>query len=407
MKGLFLIHIFFIATLSFNGFGQTRPISFNPKIEFWDTQKKGTNFFNAKPTSEWFESAAAANIKFIRFTYAKWEGEKRDFLLGDADNFIGIVEADFRKLLHYLNIADSLEIKVVLTPISLPGARWVQNNNGQRDGRLWTEDKYQEQAAQFWQELAKRLKNHPAIVGYNIKNEPHPEVYFGKHSFWDRDLRQWYQTMKGSPADLNRFYKKMVSSIREVDSETPIILESGLYATPWAFDYLEKIDDPNIIYSFHMYEPYNYTTFKLNNNQYNYPGTVPVGEKKPVFNMDKNSLKTFLEPVNEWAVQNKVPSNQIWAGEFGCSRKVQGAANYLSDLIEIFNEHGWHWSFYSFREDVWDDMDYELGTEKVNWKYWEYAEKNILHEKYMEIYGQVKRNSLWQVIEKELSKQEK
>jgi hypothetical protein len=27
------------------------------------------------------------------------------------------------------------------------------------------------------------------------------------------------------------------------------------------------------------------------------------------------------------------------------------------------------WAFYSFREDSWDG-NYELGSEKVNWKYW-------------------------------------
>ena len=113
------------------------------KILFWDTQQKGTNYFNAVPAREWFESAAAANIKFVRLTYEKWKGAERDFLIGNVDDYKGIVESDFQQLVNVLDIADSLNIKIVLTPISLPGARWVQSNNGVRDGRLWKEVKYQ------------------------------------------------------------------------------------------------------------------------------------------------------------------------------------------------------------------------------------------------------------------------
>jgi endoglucanase len=64
---------------------------------------------------------------------------------------------------------------VVITMLSLPGSRWKQNNNDQDDLRIWNEKDYQRQAAVFWQELALKLKDHSAVVGYNILNEPHPE----------------------------------------------------------------------------------------------------------------------------------------------------------------------------------------------------------------------------------------
>jgi hypothetical protein len=376
------------------------------KTDFWEKQQKGTNYFNANPTREWFESAATANIKFVRLTYEKWKGAERDFLIGNADEYKGIVESDFQKLISVLDIADSLNIKIVLTPISLPGARWVQSNNRVRDGRLWKEEKYQEQTSRFWRDLADRLKKHPAIVGYNIQNEPHPEVFFKNPSFWKNELIDWYQNVKGTPADLNLFYSKVIKAIRETDKETPVIVESGLYATPWAFEYLEKINDPNIIYSFHMYEPYNFTTQKINNGQYQYPGKVPVEDLGSDFDMNKTSLKEFLNPVVDWAKKNNIPTNRIWAGEFGCSRKVEGVEKYLSDLIEIFNENGWHWSFYSYREDVWDSMDYELGTETPYYKYWEYYEKETLNLHYKEIYENVKNNPIWPVFQKEFSKKE-
>ena len=108
----------------------------------------------------------------------------------------------------------------------------------------------------------------------------------------------------------------------------------------------------------------------------------------------------------DWAKKNNIPANRIWAGEFGCSRKVKGVEKYLSDLIEIFNENQWHWSFYSYREDVWDSMDYELGTETPYHKYWEYYEKETLNLHYNENYGNVKNNPIWPVFQKEFNKNE-
>jgi len=336
----------------------------NTKISFWDKQQKGANFFNAVPTREWFEAAAASNIKLVRLTYEKWKGAERDFLIGNVDDYKGIVEADLQKLVSVLDIADSLDIKIVVTPISLPGARWAQSNNRVKDGRLWKDFKYHEQTCRFWHDFAQRLKDHPAVVGYNIQNEPHPEIFNGKNSFWKNDLPEWYETIKGTPADLNLFYRNVIAAIRQVDNKTPIVVSPGLYATPWTFNYLEKIDDPNVVYSFHVYEPYQFTTFRLNDGKYKYPGKVPVDNDPPLeFDMNKTTMAGYLKPVSDWARQNNVTSNRIWAGEFGCSRKVEGAEKYLSDLIEIFNENGWHWAFYSYREDVWEDKDYELGTE--------------------------------------------
>jgi len=41
----------------------------------------------------------------------------------------------------------------------------------------------------------------------------------------------------------------------------------------------------------------------------------------------------------------------------------------------------WHWAFYSYRSGDWDGMDYELGVEKLGWKYWEAREQGKGHEK--------------------------
>jgi hypothetical protein len=72
-----------------------------------------------------------------------------------------------------------------------------------------------------------------------------------------------------------------------------------------------------------------------------------------------------MQPAAQWAARHGIPASRIVVAEFGCNREVPGALEYLSDQISILNGLGYHWAFYSFREDAWNGMDYELGTGSI------------------------------------------
>jgi endoglucanase len=369
------------------------------KLDFWNKQRKGANWFNRIPTKEWLLAARQANLEVIRLAPDKWKAAQRDFLIGDADLYKGIVEQDFQKLKEVLDNAQELGLKIVLTPLSLPGVRWRQQNGDKEDFRLWREEGYLSQSANFWRDLARRLKGHAAIVSYNILNEPHPELATGFENH-GADFTKWYAKVKDTAADLNRFNATIVEAIREVDKETPIVIDSGLWASPSAITYLQPLKDDKVLYSVHMYEIYEFTSQKPINRDASYPGKVfkTVGDKKVEVSLDRKELENILRPVMEWQKKYKVPANRMIVGEFGCQRKVKGAAKYLEDLIQIFNQQGWHWAFYAFREDVWDAMDYELGAGPVPAGYWQAVEKGETPT--------VKRidNPIWAVIKRELKK---
>lgn len=380
------------------------------KMSYWNEQRTGSNFMNSTSIPENYQAAKDQGIEFIRLAPDKW-GKDRDmlfndkedpnpdgdFLIGSADGYEGIVEEDFARLKTDLDEAEAKGMKVILTVLSLPGDRWRQFNGYENDDRIWQDLEYHKQAALFWKDLATRLKDHPAIIGYNLINEPHPETATGYNDFWTQNYTEWYTKVQNTAADLNVLYDEIIKAVRSVDTDTPIILDSGLYATPWAFSYLKPIDDPNVLYAFHMYEPYELTSQnKKKGFTYSYPGTVKVGNNKEEVEFNREALKQFLEPVAKWASDNKVPANRIIASEFGTNRMVEGADQYVSDLISIFNEYGWHWSFYAFREDTWDGMDYELGTEKPDWKYWDAIEKGELPVRVPT------ENSIWNAIKQGL-----
>jgi aryl-phospho-beta-D-glucosidase BglC (GH1 family) len=382
----------------------TSPVFAVSKIKFWNEQRKGANWFNLTPTGEWLVAAKAAGIEIVRLAPNNWKSQKRDFLIGNADHFDGIVEQDFQKLKEVLDQAAALGLKVVLTSLSLPGARYRQANGDRLDPRLWRDPEYLAQAALFWKQLAQRLKDHPAIVGYNILNEPVPEKAAGLREIRTPDLMKWYVTVENTPADLNRFNATVVAAIREVDKETPIVIDCGWWAAADSIQYLKPLPDNRVLYSVHMYEPYSYTNKKTNNGRFSYPGTVlletDVADKtNPVeVNLNSIELQKMLSPVAEWQKKHGIKSNRFLVGEFGCNRTVSGAANYLSDLIDMFNQHHWHWAFFTFRQDFWDGMDYELGTKPPRAGYWQAIERGET--------PQLKRedSALWDVFKRQLMK---
>jgi len=339
---------------------------------YWDRQRRGANLFDRVETAGRLRAAAAAGIDFVRLAPNKWVGTGRDFLLGDADRFTAIPGADLARLRSVLDDAGAAGLQVVVTTLSLPGARWRQHHGNRSDFRLWREPRYANEAEAFWRQLAAALRGHPALAGYNLVNEPHAEQMDGGVDFRTFEFDAWRRRVAGTPADMNGLYARLVRAIREVDEKTPIVVDCGVYATPWAIAGLLPIDDPRVLYSFHMYEPYVFTTQRLNRGRFTYPGEVPDVDDpgSPHRPWDRAALDRFFEPVREWQTRHHVPSSRILVGEFGVDRRSKGAARYLADLVQIFEAEGWHWAFYAFREDTWDAMDYELGDGPVPAGYW-------------------------------------
>jgi endoglucanase len=334
------------------------------KIEFWKTPLRGANFSNKIPTREWFEAAKNQHIEFVRMAPDYWHSQERDFLIGDTTRFNRIVQADLKKLQEVLGWANETGIKVVLTMLSQPGARLIQLNNNRPDTLLWIDSGFHKASASFWKQIASALKDHPALIGYDILNQPHPESMFGFRDFWTESFAAWYEDHRGTSADLNEFNLTVVNAIRNVDPDTPIIVESGHYGHPWAFEYLRPLNFKNVIYSFHMSEPYEYTQKVHNRGRYKYPGSIPVGELQQSVFWNRELLARFFAPVIRWQKDHEIPSRRIFVGEFSVDRTTPGAANYLSDLINVFETHKWHWAFYAFRPDMWDNVDYELGPDE-------------------------------------------
>ena len=349
-------------------------------IDFWSVPRHGGNSFNRLPPDQaYFEALRGYGATWVRLYYDKWQPAQRDFLLGDADHYQGLPEADLDRLRATLDRAHQAGLKVVITPLSLPGMRWSQNNQGQFDDRLWQDKRFWTQAAAFWRDLARELKDHPAIAAYNLINEPAPEKQGGLAEHAPaQQMQQWYAQARGGSRDLPALYRQLLAAIREVDTRTPVMVDAGWYAGADAFSYWpEPLPDERVLYSVHMYEPYAATSAPnmARKQPFAYPGPVPfAGELQ---HWDGQRVGQYLAQPLAWVDAMKVPRSRLVVGEFGCMRRLPGCRQYLEDVLTVLERNRLHWAFYSFREDSWDGMDYELGSAKVPGRYWQAIEQGI------------------------------
>lgn len=347
-------------------------------IAFWDTPRHGGNSFNRLPPDQaYFDALRGYGATWVRLSYDKWQPARRDFLLGDADAYQGLPAADLATLRATLDRAHQAGLKVVITPLSLPGMRWSQNNQGRFDDRLWQDKRYWLQAAAFWRDLARELKGHPAIAAYNLINEPAPEKHGGLAEHADAgQMQQWYARAQGTARDLPALYQQLIAAIREEDAETPVMLDAGWFAAADAFAYWPApLGDQRVLYSVHMYEPYAVTSAPNMTRKHRlaYPGPAPFAGQTQQW--DGQRVARYLRQPLDWAETMKVPRERLVVAEFGCMRRLPGCRQYLEDVLGMLEHSRLHWAFYSFREDNWDGMDYELGSAKVPWRYWQAIEQ--------------------------------
>lgn len=211
-----------------------------------------------------------------------------------------------------LPVAAQYGVKVVIDLHPFEGGKLILENP---EGRAYL--------VEIWKEIAGRYKGNPAVWGYDILNEPH-----------SRNLRP------GSPS-WPEIAKQVIQAIRSIDPEIPIIIESDQMAKPDQIEFLPVFDSPNIIYSIHMYSPGALT------HQLNAKATPHLGYPDAARGWNKDFLRQELAKAREFQLKTGA---RIYVGEFSVIRWAPGGAQYLRDLIDLFEEYGWDWSYHAFRE---------------------------------------------------------
>lgn len=180
---------------------------------------------------------------------------------------------------------------------------------------LWTDKCYQDRAIALWKEMAKRYKNRECLLGYNLFNEP----------------------ITTQPELMNAFYKKLIVAIREVDSESMLILEACVRQSGGCNTLDESLfEDKNAIPSFHYYPE------------------ARVADKYPAeINgkiWTKEVLKESMENERIYSEEVKLP---MLMGEFGFNYDggvPSVMSKVIDDQLSIAESYNWHWCLWSYKD---------------------------------------------------------
>lgn len=256
----------------------------------------------------------------------------------DLPEYLAWFRGRLDELDKVLDKCNELGIKVVIDLHTPPGGRYADG-----DMAMFYEPVYRDTFYAMWEEMAKRYKGHPAVWGYNLINEPSQT----------RPAENDYLTLQYEAA----------KRIRVLDPDTPIVIESNRWSNARTFAQLQPLPLVNIIYQAHMYDPGSYTHQGVNNKWgergterfVTYPGVIDNRK------YDRETLRRHLQPVRDF---EKKYGARIYIGEFSAVRWAPGAAQYLEDLITIFEEYGWDWSYHAFRE--WNGWSVEHGSDRFD-----------------------------------------
>jgi endoglucanase len=203
---------------------------------------------------------------------------------------------------------------------------------------LWIDPAEQEKFYDLWRDLSASLGKYPnSMVAYELMNE----------------------AVADDPELWNNLVAYAVAAIRQLEPERTIVIGSNRWQSVDTFDELKVPEnDPNILLSFHFYEPFllthwnaSWTNLKNYEGPVHYPGIILTEEE---FEELPDEIKTVAknwvgrEFNREWIMekwQNPILKAEklglsLYCGEFGiiAGPPEESRLNWYRDMISHFEE---------------------------------------------------------------------
>ena len=345
------------------------------KIKYPDRLSPGKRFRGACVTypnhRETLAEAKALGMNLIRTGFWIWTRDRawpRDANGRDMDTndetlatFIANCDKKIEYLKETLDRAQSLGMKVAIC-----GTRAGQctTREGPGEDPYFQDPELIATMVSFWHKLARSLKGHPALYGYDIVNEP---------------LNREFPMTR---IHHREFMILCARAIRDEDPDATLIVECNAHGSPAGFDCKSRygfvamtpIPFDNVIYSVHVYQPigfthqgigkkkdeylhhsYPTTQAKLDENRQRFPGDLGKDTGKPE-DWNKDYIRNAIKSVREFQLKYGA---RIYVGEFSAAAWTDGGDRYLQDVTDLFEAYGWDYTYHAFRENYIWSLEHE------------------------------------------------
>lgn len=227
------------------------------------------------------------------------------------------------------------------------------------------------------------LNMHKALGNYcDVKEEV---TLFDSEELQDRFVALWVEFEKrfgknedvvfellnevvGAAESWNKLAERTVAAIRALNPNRLIIVGSAYGNYPDHLPDLKVYEDENIIYTFHLYDPAEFThqqgVLKAENLYYNRKMAWPSDDveryrefhrlvygREAYQDLDRMDIE-YLRKRFEGAIQfvEKYPDKILWCGEFGTIRHcdITYRENWMNDMIKLCKEYDMPYSVWNY-----------------------------------------------------------
>ncbi|HWQ90199.1 MAG TPA: cellulase family glycosylhydrolase [Clostridia bacterium] len=253
-----------------------------------------------------------------------FESARQNRSLADYDTWL---ESQLQQIDRVLAWCEKYRVLAVVDLHSPPGGQAFSAGYVTARGRIFTDPAAQDKFVEVWQKITRRYKGRQVIWGFDLVNEPDDTMV-------TEDCLDW-----------NELAEKTARAVRAIDPDRTLIIEPNAWGGPQGLAAFRPLSVPRVVYSFHFYNPHQFTHQGIHNNPGGiaYPGTVG-GQR-----WDRDALEKSMQPAFDFTAKYRV---HLYVGEFSAIRNAPGdsAARYLEDVIALLEKHGCDWSYHAYRE---------------------------------------------------------
>ncbi len=235
------------------------------------------------------------DIKYLKRTGSNHLRLPFHYKLFTNDLYMGKRDAGFEYFDRVIEWCRQENLYVLLDMHCAPGGQTGDNiDDSYGYPWLYFSKTAQDEMSEIWVRIAKKYKDDPIIIGYDVINEPFAH-YFAKE-IPDYNHR------------LFLIYERMVKDIRTVDKKHTIYLNGSMWAGD--FGVFERVLDDNVVYEFHKYW----------------------------FDINQESIQKYIDFRDKYNVP-------IYIGETG-----ENTDEWVMEFRKLLDTNGVHWAFWPYKK---------------------------------------------------------